>query len=251
MSQLIEITASSGLTGLVGRLFANGSDTVAATASSVAEATNRKSVYVATFTGVTVGTYQLLLLDADSLPAASRTVRITATSGTFTEIDNEQAVFDRLGAPAGASIAADIAAIEGGGGDTAEEIVDEIVARGITAIPVQSGVTSSGNLDLVQGDTYNGTAKPLLSFPTSTDYTSGWTAKLTIRDVDDAVIATADGVVASATQVTVSLTAPTGLTFEGCPGLWQGKFDVQMSKNTERATIATGTAYVREDQTRT
>jgi hypothetical protein len=114
MSQLIEITASSGLSGLVGRLFANGSDTVAATASSVTEATNRKSVYTATFTGVTVGTYQLLLLDADSLPVASRSVRITASSGTFTEIDDEQAVLDVLGAPAGASIAADIAAIEGG-----------------------------------------------------------------------------------------------------------------------------------------
>jgi len=145
-----------------------------------------------------------------------------------------------------------IDAIEGGGGGAgADEIVDELLDRGITAIPVQSGVTSAGNLDLVQGDTYNGTAKPLLSFPTSTDYTSGWTATLTIRDVDDEVIATASGVVASATQVTVSLTTPTGLTFDGCPGIWQGKFDVQMSKDTQRATIAHGTAYVREDQTRT
>jgi hypothetical protein len=147
----------------------------------------------------------------------------------------------------------DIAGIEGGGGgagDTAEEIVDEIVARGITAIPVQSGVTSAGNLDLIQGDTYNGTAKPLLSFPTSADYTSGWAATLTIRDTDDAVVATAAGVVASATQVTVSLTAPTGLVFEGCPGVWQGKFDVEVSKGTQRATIARGVAYINEDQTR-
>jgi hypothetical protein len=147
----------------------------------------------------------------------------------------------------------DIAGIEGGGGgagDTAEEIVDEIVARGITAIPVQSGVTSAGNLDLIQGDTYNGTAKPLLSFPASVDYTDGWAATLTIRGADDVVVATATGVVASATQVTVSLTAPTGLVFEGCPGVWQGKFDVEVSKGTQRATIARGVAYINEDQTR-
>jgi hypothetical protein len=150
-------------------------------------------------------------------------------------------------------VIAAVEAIEGGGGGagaTADEIVDELLDRGITAIPVQSGVTSSGNLELVQGDTYNGIAKPLLSFPTSADYTDGWTATLTIRDKDDAVIATASGVVASSTQVTVSLTAPTGLTFTGCPGVWQGKFDVQMSKNTQRATIAKGVAYVHEDQTR-
>jgi hypothetical protein len=140
--------------------------------------------------------------------------------------------------------------IDAGGGDTAEEIVDEIVARGITAIPVQSGVTSSGNLELIQGDTYNGTAKPLLSFPTSANYTDGWTATLTIRDEEDAVVATASGVVVSSTQVTVSFTTPTGLTFTGCPGVWQGKFDVQMSKSTQRATIARGIAYVYEDQTR-
>lgn len=91
MSQLIEITAASGLTGLVGRLFANGSDTIVATASTVVESTNRKSVYVATFTGVAVGVYQLLLLDADSLPVASRTVRITSTAGTFTEISDDAA----------------------------------------------------------------------------------------------------------------------------------------------------------------
>lgn len=89
MSQLIEITASSGLTGLVGKLFADGSDTVAATSSAVAEATNRKSIYTATFTGVTVDTYQLLLLDGDGLPVASRIVRVTATSGTFTELAME------------------------------------------------------------------------------------------------------------------------------------------------------------------
>jgi hypothetical protein len=177
--------------------------------------------------------------------------RILGTLAAGTHEPQTGDSFARLGAPAGASIAADIAAIEGGGaGDTAEEIVDEIVARGITAIPVQSGVTSSGNLELIQGDTYNGTAKPLLSFPTSANYTDGWTATLTIRDEEDAVIATASGVVVSSTQVTVSFTTPTGLTFTGCPGVWQGKFDVQMSKSTQRATIARGIAYVYEDQTR-
>jgi len=172
---------------------------------------------------------------SDSSGITTLLTRITALLETKAEADTRQTV-----------ILTAIDAIEGGGGGAgADEIVDELLDRGITAIPVQSGVTSAGNLDLVQGDTYNGTAKPLLSFPTSTDYTSGWTATLTIRDVDDEVIATASGVVASATQVTVSLTTPTGLTFDGCPGIWQGKFDVQMSKDTQRATIAHGTAYVR------
>jgi len=133
---------------------------------------------------------------------------------------------------------------------TAEEIVDEIENRGITTVAVQSGVTNSTTLELIQGDTYDGIGKPLLGFTVTKDYTDGWTATLTIRDEDDAVIATHTGTVASATSITFSITAPTGLTMSGCPGSWKGKFDVQLSKSTSRDTIARGACYVYEDQTR-
>lgn len=58
-TQTIEFIAASGLT-LTVKLFAINSDTVVQTASSVTEATNRKSVYNAIFTDVAAGTYQLI-----------------------------------------------------------------------------------------------------------------------------------------------------------------------------------------------
>lgn len=209
------------------------------------------STGVIAFTAVSGGQAGLYSGDVDDDTAYVVYIRAGASPASTDEAVGFIELATQTKAQADAAFAEVVAAVEAVDVPTADEIVDDIVARGITAIPVQSGVTSSGNLDLIQGDTYDGSAKPLLSFPTSADYTSGWTATLTIRDEDDAVVATASGTVASATQVTVSLTTPTGLTFSGCPGLWQGKFDVQMSKNTQRATIATGTAYIREDQTRT
>jgi lysophospholipase L1-like esterase len=134
---------------------------------------------------------------------------------------------------------------------SAEEVVDEIENRGITTVAVQSGVTNATTLELIQGDTYDGTGKPLLGFVVTKDYTSGWTATLTIRDEDDAVISTTTGVVASATSITFSLTAPTGLPMSGCPGSFKGKFDVQMSNGSSRDTVTRGACYVYEDQTRT
>jgi hypothetical protein len=89
MSQVIEITSTFDAAGLVGKLFSNGVDTVVATSSAVANSSNRKSIKIATFTGVAIGTYLLELQDANGDPVASRTVRITAASGTFTEIDDE------------------------------------------------------------------------------------------------------------------------------------------------------------------
>jgi hypothetical protein len=147
--------------------------------------------------------------------------------------------------------AAAAAAIEEAALATAGDVVDEIENRGITTVAVQSGVTNSTTLELVQGDTYDGIGKPLLGFTVTKDYTDGWTATITIRDEDDAVVASHTGTVASATSITFSITAPTGLTMSGCPGSWKGKFDVQLSKSTSRDTIARGACYVYEDQTRT
>jgi hypothetical protein len=134
---------------------------------------------------------------------------------------------------------------------TAEDIVDEIENRGITTIPVQSGITNATTIELIQGDTYDGIAKPLLAFSVSKDYTDGWVATFTIRDEYDAVVSTTTGTIVSNTSITFALTAPTGLDMVGCPGSWKGKFDLQLSKSTSRDTIARGACYVYEDQTRT
>jgi len=111
-----------------------------------------------------------------------------------------------------------------------------------------------GNLVLTQGDTYNGIGNPKATWNVGTDYTDGWAVMLTIRDKDDAIIYQQAGVVVNATTVTVDIATPTGLAMAGCPGWWQGKFDVELSKgavpNRSVKTIASGKVYINEDQTR-
>lgn len=85
MAQDIEITAESAPTPTA-KLFALGSDTVLYTASSVTEATNR-NIYTATFTGVVVGTYLMVLYTAGT-KFANRYVHITSEDGTFTEVND-------------------------------------------------------------------------------------------------------------------------------------------------------------------
>ena len=145
---------------------------------------------------------------------------------------------------------------------TQTQIADILTDTG-TTIPVQISALSgstvqvaspnvSGNLVLTQGDDYDGTANPKASWTVTTDYTSGWTVALTIRDADDAVVYTTAGTVVSSTVVAVTIAAPTGLTMTGCPGQWQGKFDVQLTHTAtgKKKTIALGVCYINEDQTR-
>jgi hypothetical protein len=83
MSQVVEFPGSSGLAaGASAYLFASGSDTAVATASSVTEGTNAKSRYDATFSGVAPGTYVLIAEDAGGNPFCIDVVTLTA-SGTF------------------------------------------------------------------------------------------------------------------------------------------------------------------------
>ena len=58
-TQTIEFEAPSGLT-LTARLYTKGSDTIAYTASSVVESTNRKGIYSAIFSSVSDNLYQLV-----------------------------------------------------------------------------------------------------------------------------------------------------------------------------------------------
>jgi hypothetical protein len=140
----------------------------------------------------------------------------------------------------------------GGGGDATLAKQEEILAalQGVEAIQVASP-NVQGNLVLTQGDDYDGVANPRAQWNVTTDYTTGWTVRLTIRDKDDAVIYTNTGSVVSATVVAVTIAAPTGLEMTGCPGQWQGKFDVELTHSSgKKKTIALGVCYINEDQTR-
>jgi hypothetical protein len=123
------------------------------------------------------------------------------------------------------------------------------VLQGSSVIQVASP-NVSGNLVLTQGDTYDGIGNAKAQWNVTTDYTDGWAVVLTIRDKDDAVIYTNTGTVVSATLISVAIVVPTVTPFEGCPGQWQGKFDVQLTKASSVVTIAIGTVYINEDQTR-
>jgi hypothetical protein len=143
----------------------------------------------------------------------------------------------------------------GGGGDATLANQVEILSllTGADVVQVPSPIID-GNLVLTQGDTYDGIGNPKATWNVGTDYTDGWSVALTIRDKDDAIVYQTTGVVENATTITVDIDAPTGLPMIGCPGQWQGKFDVELSKGTAPnrsvKTIASGVAYINEDQTR-
>jgi hypothetical protein len=141
----------------------------------------------------------------------------------------------------------------GGGdcGDATEAKQDAILAALTTAdirrvaLPIQDGT-----LAIVQGDTYDDIAQPKARFATERDFTDGWTVVLTIRDKDDAVVYSVAGVVESDESIAIAIIAPTGLPMTGCPGVWEGKFDVEVRKGASVVTIERGPAFVYEDQTR-
>jgi hypothetical protein len=141
----------------------------------------------------------------------------------------------------------------GGGdcGDATEAKQDAILAALTTAdirrvaLPIQDGT-----LAIVQGDTYDDIAQPKARFATERDFTDGWAVALTIRDKDDAVVYSVAGVVESDVSIAIAIIAPTGLPMAGCPGVWEGKFDVEVRKGASAVTIERGPAYVYEDQTR-
>jgi hypothetical protein len=138
-------------------------------------------------------------------------------------------------------------------GDAVADEADAILAvlQGSSVIQVASP-NVRGNLVLTQGDTYDGLtgSNPKAQWTVTTDYTDGWAVTLTIRDKDDAVVYTRAGSVDSATTISVPINVPNVSPLEGCPGVWQGKYDVQLTKSSSVKTIAIGVVYVNEDQTR-
>jgi hypothetical protein len=180
---------------------------------------------------------------------------VSARSEIAAELDSATLQkIDQILEDTGTTLPAQIAGIEGGegGGSATLEKQEEILAaiQGTEVIQVASP-NVQGNLVLTQGDDYDGVANPRAQWNVTTDYTAGWTVRLTIRDKDDAVIYTNTGSVVSATVVAVTIAAPTGLEMTGCPGQWQGKFDVELTHSSgKKKTIALGVCYINEDQTR-
>jgi hypothetical protein len=80
-AQSLEFAYTQGQT-LTARLFAIGSDTVVATASSVTQATNRKNRYIAAFEDVPAGRY-LLIYSVGSVDAGSEIYELTLDEATF------------------------------------------------------------------------------------------------------------------------------------------------------------------------
>lgn len=247
---------------LAAELFAIGSDTVAATASSVTEATNRKGRYAATFSDVEAGDY-LLIYFLSGTAAGSEYFTVAGTDGEsllpWSEQGPSQQAAAVLAAAAATPIHADMRLINGkplqplgydpAREETLQEVLGAVGTMSAEAVRVPSP-NVRGNLNLVSGDTYDGIANAKPSWIVAADYTDGWSVALTIRSKNDEVVLTATGEVESAALVSVGLVGPAGLAFEGCPGVWQGKYDVQLSKGESRKTIALGKCYVSEDQTR-
>jgi hypothetical protein len=275
-TQTAVLAAPTGLT-LTAKLFTLASpDTTAFTADSVTERTNAKGQYVASFGEASAisGDHTLILF--------SGTRPVAIGYRTFAGTDGETATMTPPTVELDSAVGTQITAIEtfatrmttgivqdgavwqftanmlelgpsgGGGGDATLAKQTEILAaiQGSEVIQVASP-NVSGNLVLTQGDDYDGVANPKASWTVTTDYTSGWTVRLTIRSAADAVIYTNTGSVVSSTVVAVTIAAPTGLTMTGCPGQWQGKFDVELTHSSgKKKTIALGTCYINEDQTR-
>lgn len=81
-TQTIEFVAPTGET-ITAKLYAAGSDTVAATASSVTEQTNRKGVYYASVTSTLAGVYRLVATDASNVPLATWWVDLLNANNTY------------------------------------------------------------------------------------------------------------------------------------------------------------------------
>ena len=209
-------------------------DTLVATAVSTNEVTADGGMYAIVFDEVS--------------PIATGTYRLRAIVGgqplqryvTFAGVDGE---IVQAEIQAGLATAAALAVVDG--------IVDDILAAILGSEVVQvASPNVQGNLVLTQGDDYDGTANPKAQWTVSVDYTDGWSVAFTIRDADDVVVYTTTGEVVSTTVVAVTIVTPTGLTMAGCPGQWQCKFDVELTKAGKKKTIALGTVYINEDQTR-
>lgn len=86
VTQSVEFPASTGAT-LTAKAYPVGSDTATQTAGSTTEATNRKGLYVATFTDLAAGTWFISALDAGGQCFFEGIAKVTLTTATFQVLD--------------------------------------------------------------------------------------------------------------------------------------------------------------------
>jgi hypothetical protein len=139
MAQIIEIDAVDGFTQTVMQLTDIGSDTVVGTATIAAAATNRKTAYGGSFSGLTQQYYEvrLFMSVADGGHALSKGVaKVDAADGVFPTYDQPVSG-------------------EGGSGSTtiSDEDIQEIVA-GVTAVAPRICDSSAGTFRMTAGDTW-------------------------------------------------------------------------------------------------
>lgn len=135
-----------------------------------------------------------------------------------------------------------------GSGDATEAKQDSIIAALAAGATIQSPVPNATTVELIAGDTYDGSSSPKLSWAVTKDYT-GNTIKLVFTTADGSTTyKTATGAVESSTLVTVTMDAvfDSALTYsEGCQPVAQIAFAlVSIDGDGDEETIARGQAYV-------
>ena len=207
---------------LTAQLFGVGSDTVAATASSVTEATNRKGRYVAAFTDVAAGDYLLVYFLGGS-GAGSEKYTLTLTTATFEPW----------------------AEYKPGDATAANQTAILAKVNLITSQTANQSATPANTLTVKRGDSFTGT------HTVTTDYT-GYTATFTVRHrVTDAVLCTASATVTSSTLLTVNLTT-TDTAFAllvDATEFGPHPYDIQLVNGATQKTES-GIAIITRDQTR-
>ena len=140
------------------------------------------------------------------------------------------------------------------GNVTSSETLDAIKAI-VSAIASSGSSTtfdSSEIVEVVRGDSYDGTANPLLSFTETTDYSSGWSGTFTVNHrVTGAELLSTTSLTLNSDSIQVSLgssdTAFALLVSDDEFG--PHPFDIELVNGSSTITAKRGVCYVRKDQT--
>lgn len=231
-TQSLEFGYTTGQT-LTAKLFARGSDTVVATATSVTEATNRTGRYVAAFTDAPAADY-LLVVYLGGSGAASEYYTLTLTTATFYPWSESVATATNV--------------------DDAEAAVLAAIAAHVADEALASSNSSTVNIKyLTRGDSYDGIGNPKLTWTVAQDFTSGWTGTMTIRHrTTGASLMSATVTAASSVLLEASLTT-TDTAFAllvSDEEFGPHPYDVQMVKSTSQITVVpSGIAVISSDRT--
>ena len=135
---------------------------------------------------------------------------------------------------------------------SADEKLNDILAKITPITTVYTAQPSSETISLIRGDAYDGIANAKLTWASSKDVT-GETVNFTIRDSKDVIILdqSTAGVTASASGTTVEVSLSTAATELLDPAVSVFNFDVEIEFSADsRWTITRGNVCVESDQSR-